>query len=83
MLIRLWISAGQVVKKTFSYFGDKLWISRGKIGDSLWISAVVKDNHRCDIMGELWIKLLVNCEHVDKVVDKCVNNEIENVFKIL
>lgn len=83
MLIRLWISAGQVVKKTFSDFGDKLWISMGKIGDILGISAWVKDNHRGDIRGELWIKLWVNCEYGDKVVDKYVNNEVENVFKIL
>ena len=41
----------QVVKKTFSDFVDKLWISRGKIGDNLWISARVKDNHRGNIMG--------------------------------
>lgn len=60
MLIRLWTSAGQVVKKTFSDFGDKLWISRGKIGDRLGISWVVKDNHRVYIRGELWIKLWVN-----------------------
>ena len=74
---------GQVVKKTFSDFGDKLWISRGKIGDSLGISWVVKDNHSGDVRGELLIKLWANCEYVDKVVDKYVNNEIENVFKIL
>ena len=51
--------------------------------DSLGISLVVKDNHSGGVMGELLIKLWVNCEYGDKVADKCVNNDVENVFKIL